>query len=120
MRIIMQYDQSIFPPKLGMSIFGAPHRRQSNDVLEVYRDAIYRTAYDIGIRTAIDYPLDLNVLFVDPCSPDLDNCITALYRVLDAKALNGPSLLTDDGMIQSVHMAKFYPNGPLRSENRVP
>lgn len=120
MRTIMQYDSSIFPPKLGMSIFGAPHRRQSNDVLEVYRDSIYRAGFDLGFRMPIDWPLDVNVLFVDPCSPDLDNCITALYRVLDAKALKGPSLLADDGLIQSVHMAKFYPNGPLRSENRVP
>src|SRR3990172_2843513 len=113
MKIITQFDETIFPSRLNMSIFGAPHRRQSNAVLKTYRDEIFHSAYNLGI-SKIDYPIDLNVLFVDPTSPDLDNLITALYRVLYAKALKRPSLLSDDGLIQKVTMSKFYPNGPIK------
>jgi Holliday junction resolvase RusA-like endonuclease len=119
-KIFLKYDEQQFPPLLTLYIHGAPHRRQDKAVLKAYRDAIWQAAKDQGIFKPIDVPIDLRVTFIDPTSPDLDNILTALYRVLDGKALKGPSLLTDDGLIQAVNMMKFYPNGPLRSENRVP
>lgn len=120
MKIFMKFDTYQFPPLLTLYIHGAPHRRQDKASLKAYRAAIWKAANEEGIFKPIDVPIDLRVTFVNPTSPDLDNVLTALYRVLDGKALKGPSLLSDDGLIQSVHMMKFYPNGPAKSDNRVP
>jgi len=116
----IKLDETIFPPKLTIAVHGAPHRRQEPQVLQVYRDTIVAAALKKDISIPIDHIIDLDILFVDPTTPDLDNLITAFYRSVDEKALNGPSLMTDDGLIQAVTMKKFYPNGPTKYENRIP
>lgn len=109
MRCIIWYKEDRYPPLLELYIFGAPHRRQHLAVLQAYRDGIIEAADAAKINYPIDKPLDLSVLFINPSSTDLDNLITALYRALDGKSLKKPSLLVDDGLIQKVTMAKFYP-----------
>lgn len=109
MRCIVSYKEDRYPPLLELYIFGAPHRRQHVAVLQKYRDDIVEAANAAKIKFPIAKPIDLSVLFIDPSSTDLDNLITALYRALDGKSLKRTSLLTDDGLIQKVTMAKFYP-----------
>lgn len=105
--IVYKTDRN--PPLLELFIFGAPHRRQHTAVLQKYRDTIIEAAKAAGIKYPIKDQIDLSVLFIHPTSTDLDNLITALYRALDAKSLKKAGLLADDGLIQKVSMAKFYP-----------
>jgi hypothetical protein len=126
MKCILEIDNEPFPALLKLFIFGAPHVRQMDQtpsgiwLLQTYRSELIASAKKIQLKTPIDYPIDLYALFIDPTTPDLDNLIMALYQAMDAKAFKGPSLLSDDGMIQKVTMSKFYPNGPVKNENRVP
>lgn len=116
----VQWDKDSFPPILKLSIHGAPHRRQSKEVLQKYRDELYAALVASGIPVPINDVLDLYILFVDPSTPDLDNLLTAFYRAADAKALKGKSIMVDDGLVQKVTVAKFYPNLKTKAENRVP
>lgn len=120
MKVILDYDRKEFPPILKLNIFGAPHRRQSRKDLNEYRRVLYAAWVQKVNELPIDQPIDVHVMFINPTSPDLDNCIMALYRALDGKTLKGPSILTDDGLISSITASKFYPNDPTKSENRVP
>ena len=115
MRAIVEYDAGAHPPLLRLFIHGAPHRRQHDAVLLAYRRELVAAARATGLTVPIRHPVDLRVLFIDPCSPDLDNLITALYRAVDGKALSGPALLADDGLIQDVRMGKFYPEDCQRA-----
>ncbi len=119
-KIVLKFDDRVFPPRLILSIFGAPHRRQAKEDLNLFREELWIAWQKDGHDKPIDFPIDLYVVFVDPCSPDLDNCITALYRSMDGKTWKRPSIMTDDGLIQAVDMRKYYPNGPTKCENRVP
>lgn len=110
MRCIVSYKEDRYPPLLELYVFGAPHRRQHVEVIQKYRDRIIEAAEAAKIHYPIDKSIDLSVLFIDPTSTDLDNLITALYRALDGKALKKIGLLKDDGLIQKVTMAKFYPS----------
>jgi Holliday junction resolvase RusA-like endonuclease len=110
------------PPLMRITIHGAPHRRMTSagelasttDVmaakrmLEAYRAALIFAGRRMGIRRPIDYPLDLEITFVDPTSPDLDNLITAFYQAVDDED-GRPALLKDDGLIQKVTMMKMFP-----------
>jgi Holliday junction resolvase RusA-like endonuclease len=122
MKIVMQFNELIFPPKLTMSIFRGVHYRQSKMDHDVYRGELYKAFQEQCNRDIpIDYPIDLEVLFVDPCSPDIVNVLMALYRALDQKAWKGKkAVLSDDGLIQKVTASKFYPCGPSKYEHRVP
>ena len=126
MKCIMEFDKKDYLPVLKLYIFGAPHCRQLDVIHKAFRETLIREAKKIKLKIPIDYPIDLYVVFIDPTTPDLDNLIDALYRALDAKAslktvkYKGESILTDDGLIQKVIMSKFYPNGPLKNENRIP
>jgi hypothetical protein len=120
MKVMIEYDIKQFPPVLRMSIFGCPHYRQDKRTFMAFRKEINRAADEAGILYPIDIVVDLWVAFIDPTSPDLANSLMALYRAMDAKALTGISLLTDDGLISKVTMMKFYPSTRTRAENRVP
>lgn len=122
MKIIVNFNENVFPPTLNLSIFGGVHYRQSMLDHDIYRqelwDAFKRKYPD---HDQIDYPIDLEVLFVDPCSPDILNVGMSLYRALDQKAWKGkPTVLSDDGLIQKITASKFYPCGPSKYDNRVP
>jgi Holliday junction resolvase RusA-like endonuclease len=110
------------PPLMRITIHGAPHRRMTSagelasttDVmaakrmLEAYRAALIFAGRRMGIRRPIDYPLDLEITFVDPTSPDLDNLITAFYQAVDDDT-GKPALVLDDGLFQKVTMMKMFP-----------
>jgi hypothetical protein len=120
MKIIMELDRNKWPNVLKISAHDAPHRRQDKASFQIYRNELVAAGQKIGIVLPIDDVIDLEILFVRPASPDLDNMLTAFYRAVDGKALKGPSLLTDDGLIQKVTMSKFYPSVKSKYENRVP
>jgi Holliday junction resolvase RusA-like endonuclease len=104
----LKTDQS--PPTLRIFVHGAPHRRQHIQVIERYRKELMVAMKAAKIRTPIRCDIDLWVLFIDPCSCDLDNLIAALYRAMDGH------VLVDDSLIQHVEMSKFYPCAPTKSE----
>ncbi len=120
MKCILHYEEDKFPPLLKMFIYGCPHYRQDKETFQHFRKCINKAADKINMFYPINEPIDLYVVFIDPTSPDLANCLMALYRAVDAKALKGKSLLTDDGLFSKVTMMKFYPNDRIKAENRVP
>lgn len=105
----MKYNESLHPPLLTMFVHGAPHRRIDNAVINQYRVALMVAAKKAGIHPPIDIAIDLDVYFIDPTSPDLDNLITALYRALDGRVTSKPGVIADDSLIQRVRMSKLYP-----------
>jgi Holliday junction resolvase RusA-like endonuclease len=108
MKIIVNYDQSVFPPLISLAIYDAPHRRMHVRTLQHFREELRKAFTKIGVLTPIDGPVDVRVNFVNPTSPDFDNLLTALYRAMDGKALKGPGILTDDGNIQAMVLRKFF------------
>ena len=111
MKTIIKYDDTSHPPILRLYLHGAPHKRMHRAVLQKHREEITDlAARRIGnvVDLPIDYPIDLEVVFTNPSSPDLDHLIEALYMMLDGKTLKGPSILTDDRHIQKVTMSKMY------------
>lgn len=116
----VRFNRTIFPPELTLSVHGAPHRRQEDEVLIEYRKKLVAACLSVGMRIPYEDVVDVNLLMVDPTTPDLDNLLTAFYRAVDAKALEGPSILADDGLIQKITIMKFYPNPPSKYENRIP
>lgn len=109
MKIIVKLDEKRFPPILRLVIYDAPHRRVHWRIIQDYREQILRACDAAKIETPIDYPIDLYVNFVFPTSPDSDNLLTALYRALDGKTMQGPGVLTDDGLINHDRIWKFFP-----------
>lgn len=116
MRCIVEYDQSRYPPLLRLYVHGAPHRRQHYRVIQKYRDELVAAGRAAGVRLPIMDPIDLAVTFINPCSPDLDNLITALYRAVDGTSHDKPTLLEDDSLIHGVTMGKFYPNESTKAD----
>lgn len=110
MRAIVECVSGGALPLLRMFIHGAPHRRQHIRVIQSYRDELVAAAIAAGIGVPIDEPVDLRATFINPCSTDLDNLYVALCRALDGKAHSKPTVLADDGLIQSAMLDKFYPN----------
>ena len=62
----------------------------------------------------IPHPIDLDVLFVNPATPDLGNAYLALEQALDDKTLTKPGIVIDDSLIQKVTMAKYFPAPPKK------
>lgn len=90
-------------PLIRLYVHNAPHRRMHAKVIQAYRKDLRQTFLDAKIAIPIRRDVDLSVLFIDPSSPDLDNLLMALYQALDKV------VLADDGLIQSVHIAKYFP-----------
>ena len=111
MKAIVQYDEFAEPPRLRMYIHGAPHKRQVREVLQRFReDLLHMAKRQIGnqVDFPIDHAIDLELVYINPASPDLDHLLEATYQALDGKSLKGPSILVDDRHIQSVKMKKMY------------
>jgi Holliday junction resolvase RusA-like endonuclease len=108
MKIIVRYDRKEFPPVLSLIVYDAPHRRMHHAVITQYRGFLREAMAEAGIGMPINYPIDLQVNFVNPSSPDLDNLIMALFRAMDGKTLKGLGILSDDGLIQKVTAMKFF------------
>lgn len=90
-------------PLVRLYIHNAPHRRMHRRILQGYRQDIRQAFVEAGIEIPIRRNIDLSVLFVDPSSPDLDNLYLALNAVMDKVVIE------DDEMIQSAHIAKYFP-----------
>lgn len=60
------------------------------------------------VTLPIDHEIDLDVMCVNPLSPDCDHLLEAVFMALDGKTLNGPSVLTDDRLIQQATIRKLY------------
>jgi len=120
---IRYYDEQSFPvedrskldeefiPILKLALHHAPHKRMHRKTLQYYReDLLYVAQRSISdkVDLPIGHPIDLEVLFTNPTSPDLDHLIEAVFMALDGKSLKGPSILKDDRLIQKVTMSKFY------------
>jgi hypothetical protein len=108
MKIIVHYDRKSFPPVLSLVIYDAPHRRMHRRMIQQYREFLRDACSKAKIATPIDEPIDLQVNFVNPSSPDMGNTYIALEQAMDGKALKGPGILTDDSLVQKVVMSKFY------------
>lgn len=114
MRAVVKMTKKLHEPHLlQMYIHGAPHRRAHIAVIRQYREKLREAFEAAKITTPIKYPVDLWLMFVDPCSPDYDNLLTALYQAMDNKTLTGqgrtPGLLADDGNVGTIrHLAKMY------------
>lgn len=109
MRVIAKLDGTRAPALLVLIVHGAPHRRMHVRVIQEYRKELLRACAAAGIGTPIDTTIDLQVFFVDPCSPDLDNLLVALYQAMDGATLIPPAVLADDGLIGAIRgLTKFY------------
>lgn len=111
MKIIASLDTAPHPPMLKLSVHDAPHRRMHHKVIQQYREFLVAACMRAGIAMPIEDVIDLNVIFVNPASPDNDNLLTALYQAMDGKTLKGPSVLVDDSLIDAVHIRKLWPQG---------
>jgi hypothetical protein len=110
-RVIAKLDGKTVPATLIFIIHGAPHRRMHVKMIQAYRDEIRSACDAAGIRTPIDTTVDLKVHFIDPCSPDYDNLLAALYQAMDGATLKPPGILVDDKLIGTIRqLSRFSTN----------
>lgn len=110
MKILAKLDEVSFPQKLSLVIFDAPHRRMHVRVIQQYRKSLEKACICAGIFNPIEVPIDLEVTFVNPSSPDLGNLYLALEQAMDGTTLRGtgPGIVEDDGLISKVTMMKLF------------
>lgn len=113
MKVIAKYHALYDPPLLQLWIHDAPHRRMHIKVIQTYRRELYNAVKrtSIGHLLPINFPIELDVLFINSTTPDLGNAYLALEQALDHTTLIKPGIILDDSLIQKVTMAKFFPNG---------
>jgi hypothetical protein len=109
MKIIADYDQTMFPPLLRLYIHDAPHRRMHIKVIQQYRVVIRAAMAKIGIKDLIKDQIALWVLFVNPSSPDLGNLYLALEQAMDDKTLKKPGIIADDSLIVEQSTRVLFP-----------
>jgi hypothetical protein len=97
------------PPLLQLFVHDAPHRRMHFKVIQQYRVFLHEAITKIGVSLPIKIDIELDVLFVNPATPDLGNAYLALEQALDDKTLTKPGIVVDDSLIQKVTMSKFFP-----------
>jgi hypothetical protein len=114
MKIIAKYLPMLDPPLLQLWIHDAPHRRMHVKVIQQYRVFLHAAISKAGADLPIQHDIDLDVLFVNPATPDLGNAYLALEQALDDKTLTKPGIVVDDSQIQKVTMAKFFPSPPKK------
>lgn len=105
MRVIASMDgkpNKYCPVLFKLIVHGAPHRRMHVKVIQKYREEIRKACDAAGIVTPIDTTVDLMVHFIDPCSPDYDNLLCALYQAMDGATLKPPGILVDDKLIGTI------------------
>lgn len=99
MKIICKYFPTLEPPLLQLWIHDAPHRRMHRRVIEQYRVFLHAAILKTGVDLPIEHDIDLDVLFVNPATPDLGNAYLALEQALDDKTLTKPGIVIDDSQI---------------------
>lgn len=116
MKIIAKYHALYDPPLLQLWIHDAPHRRMHIKVIQRYRKDLYEAVRhtSIGRSLPINHPIELEVLFSNPSTPDLGNAYLALEQALDDCTLTKPGIVKDDSLIQKVVMAKYFPGDPKK------
>jgi hypothetical protein len=108
-KIIANYASTEHPPLLTLYIHDAPHRRMHIQTIVQYRQFIRDACAKAGIATPMEHPIDLSVLFVNPSTPDLGQCVPRIWsRHLMDQRLKAPGIVTDDGLIQKVTMSKYF------------
>ena len=109
MKVIAKYHALYDPPLLQLWIHDAPHRRMHIKVIQQYRKFLYEAIRhtSLGNLLPIDFPIELDILFVNGSSPDLGNLYLALEQAIDNTTLTKPGIVTDDSLIQKVTMAKY-------------
>jgi Holliday junction resolvase RusA-like endonuclease len=112
MRIIAEYHPDDEPlPRLRLYIHGAPHYRQHYKVIQAYRKAFVEAFKSAAIKIPITVPIDLWVLYINPCSPDLYNLALAMTRAMDK------TIIADDSLIAwTSGMGSYYPNRATRAD----
>lgn len=110
MKIIAKYHALYDPPLLQLWIHEAPHRRMHIKTIQAYRKVLYEAVghTSIGRQLPIRHEIDLDILFVNPSTPDLGNAYLALEQALDDMTLSKPGIVADDSLIQKVTMCKFF------------
>lgn len=111
MLVISKYHADRFPPLLQLWIHDAPHRRMHIKTIQQYRLELYKSISKIGVKLPIQHDIELDVLFVNPSTPDLGNAYLALEQALDHATLTKPGIVQDDSLIQKLTMAKYF-NAP--------
>lgn len=111
MKVIAKYHALYEPPLLQLWIHDSPHRRMHVRTIQAYRKVIFEAVRhtSVGNKLPIGHEIDIDVLFVNPSSPDLGNAYLALEQALDDKTLTKPGIVVDDSLIQKVTMAKYFP-----------
>ena len=109
MRTVVSLDTKAFPPVLSFSMFGSPHRRMHISAIVALRRDLHDACVRADIRTPIDYPIDLRLIFVDPSSPDFGNIYLAFEQAIDGATLDKRyAIVEDDALVSSVHMMKIF------------
>jgi len=114
MKIIAKYHALYDPPLLQLWIHDAPHRRMHVKTIQQYRKFLYEAIShtSVGKKMPIKHEIDLDILFVNPSTPDLGNAYLALEQALDHTTLTKPGIVQDDSLIQKVTMAKYFNQNP--------
>ena len=113
MKIIAKWFPMLEPPLLQLFVHDAPHRRMHVRVIQQYRVFLHDAILKLGIKLPIEHDIELDVMFINPATPDLGNAYLALEQALDDKTLTKPGIVVDDSLIQKVTMSKFF-NGPAK------
>lgn len=77
-------------------------------MLAVYRKELYAAAEASGIQMPIKDNVELDVTFINPTGPDLDNLIIATFQAMDGKSGKGPTILVDDRLIAFVRAGIMF------------
>lgn len=111
MRTIMELvERENDLPLLRIYIHNAPHRRQHHQVIARYRDDLVAAARASKIDIPIKHPVALSILYINPCTPDLDNALMATMRAMDGTSHSKPTVLKDDGLIFCLEkVSKYFP-----------
>ena len=107
-RVIAEYYTDRHPPMLRFYVFHAPHRRMHVETIRRYRNDLRMACMRANIAFPIDHPIDLEVTFINPTSPDNGNIYLALEQAMDGKTLSGPGIVTDDALISKSTIRKMF------------
>lgn len=120
MKIVVKYFTDRFPALLRLSIHDAPHRRMHLEVIRQYRKALFDACMTANVPVPLDEPTDIDLLFINPASPDRGGSYLAFEQAVDGTTLKPiPAVFTDDGLIARVTMDCFWPNGMYDNRGKV-
>jgi len=96
-KIIMNYNDGVFPPKLTVFVHGPPHKRQHDEVKKRYSRDMRDAAIEHNVPF-IAWSVDLDITWVNPTSPDQDHLLEAFYAACDK------NIMKDDRLFNEVRM----------------